>query len=72
MTSLGRRLHVLQLDIIIITRQPTLHQSHHAVGDKPRSTFYVNGVQVCLNTYLYFHFFSRKRYQNLVQHYQQN
>ena len=70
-----------ELDIVVLsqihflqstTRQPTLRQSHHAVGDKPRSTFYVNGVQVCLDTYLYLHCVSRKRYQNLVQHYQQN
>ena len=55
-----------ELDIVVLsqihslqstTRQPTLRQSHHAVGVKPRSTFYINGVQVCLDTYLYFHFF---------------
>ena len=27
---------------------------------------------MCLDTYLYLHCVSRKRYQNLVQHYQQN
>ena len=31
--------------------------------------FYIHGVQICFDTYLYLHCVSRKRYQNLVQHY---
>ena len=70
-----------ELDLVVLsqihslqssTEQPNLRESHHSVGNKPRSYFYVHGVQVCLETYCYLHCISRKRYQHLVQHHQQH
>ena len=67
-----------ELDLVILSQIHSLqsttqqHQSEHSVRSKPRSSYYIHGVQVCLSTYLYLHCVSRKRYQNLVQHYQQH
>ena len=68
-----------ELDLVILS-QINSHQCLTKVPailplspqSRSRSTFYFHGLQVCFNTYLYLHCLSHKRYQNLLQHYQQH
>ena len=55
-----------ELDPIVLSQ---IHSLQNATPTRNRSMFYIYGVQICFDTYLYLHCVSRKRYQNLVQHY---
>ena len=71
-----------ELDLVVLAQirahrktadQETLRVSHHETkDDKSRSEFYINGVRICLTTFLFIHCMSRYRYEGLVQHFEQH
>ena len=71
-----------ELDLVVLScihshlslpNQPTQHVSHHPTGisSPTRSEYFVRGVTVCRDPFLFVHALSHSRYERLIQHYKQ-
>ena len=69
-----------ELDLVVLSciqshlslpDQATQRSSHHdtSVDSQKRSKYFVHGVRVCRDTFLFVHALSHSRYERLVQHY---
>ena len=72
-----------ELDLIVLSNirahqalegQVTLRSSHHEISGQSeilRCQYYIHGIRICRKMFLFLHYMSHFRYDNLVRHFKQ-